>query len=86
MTADARRFPEDAHLALRNAKLQRSLAHLRDGFQTKRSQALAGLADAEGLREQARAIRAGALSRLDELLVQFEERDRKSTRLNSSHT
>jgi L-lactate dehydrogenase complex protein LldF len=72
VSADARGFPQAAHEALQNAKLQSSLAHLRDGFQTKRAQAFAGLSDPEGLREQARAIRASALSRLDELLLQFE--------------
>jgi L-lactate dehydrogenase complex protein LldF len=47
---------------------------LKEGFQVKRAHAIAGLADFESLREAARAIRANALSRLDELLVQFEAR------------
>ncbi|MSP94852.1 MAG: iron-sulfur cluster-binding protein [Alphaproteobacteria bacterium] len=74
MSTDAREFPQGAHKALRDPRLQSSLLNLREGFQTKRAVAFAGLADPEGLREQARAIRASALGRLDELLLQFEAR------------
>jgi L-lactate dehydrogenase complex protein LldF len=74
MTSEANLFPQAAHQALRNPRLQSSLAHLREGFQVRRATAFAGLSDPEGLREQARAIKAAALSRLDELLLQFEAR------------
>jgi L-lactate dehydrogenase complex protein LldF len=46
---------------------------LKDGFQLKRAAAFASFPiDFEPLREQGRAIRDGALSRLGELLVRFE--------------
>lgn len=67
-------FPEAARAALADTRLQSALKHLKEGFQVKRADALAGLFDVEGLREQARAIRAHALSHLDELLVQYEAR------------
>ena len=72
--SEAHRFPEAARAALGDARLQSALKHLKEGFQVKRADALAGLFDVEGLRESARAIRAHALSHLDELLVQFEAR------------
>ena len=59
------------HCAIAN--LQVSLAHLKDGFQLKRAAAIAASpVPFEQLREQGRAIRASALSRLPELLLQFE--------------
>ena len=67
-------FPQAAKAALADTRLQSALKHLKEGFQVKRADALAGLFDVEGLREAARAIRAHALSHLDELLVQFEAR------------
>ena len=73
MTTDAVSFPEAANAALRNPRLQVSLAHLKDGFQLKRAAAIAASpAPFEQLREQGRAIRASALSNLSELLLQFE--------------
>jgi L-lactate dehydrogenase complex protein LldF len=65
-------FQQRAHTALQDARLQSSLAHLKEGFQVRRANAFAQLFDPEGLRTQASAIRASALSRLDELLTQFE--------------
>jgi L-lactate dehydrogenase complex protein LldF len=67
-------FHERAHAALQDTRLQSSLVHLKEGFQVRRANAFAQLFDAEGLRTQANAIRAAALSRLDELLTQFEAR------------
>jgi L-lactate dehydrogenase complex protein LldF len=67
-------FHERAHKALQDARLQSSLAHLKEGFQVRRANAFAELFDPEGLRTQANAIRSAALSRLDELLTQFEAR------------
>jgi len=74
LSAETREFPNAARAALKNERLQGALKHLKEGFQVKRAQAFAGLADAEPLREAARTIRANALSRLDELLLQFEAR------------
>jgi L-lactate dehydrogenase complex protein LldF len=70
--SEAHRFPAAAKAALDDARLQSALKHLKEGFQVKRAHAIAGLTDFEALREAARAIRANALSRLDELLVRFE--------------
>src|SRR5205085_3320249 len=67
-------FPDAARAALRDAGLQQSLTHLKDGFQVKRAAAVAASPlPFEQLRDQGRAIRAAALSRLPDLLVQFEE-------------
>jgi L-lactate dehydrogenase complex protein LldF len=67
-------FRSEVRTALENTRLQGALKHLKEGFQVKRAQAFAGLSDPEGLREAGRAIRASALSRLDELLTEFEGR------------
>jgi len=72
MNAPAKPFADRVHAALRDARLQSSLEHLKAGFQVRRADAFAQLSDPEGLRVQANAIRASALSRLDELLTQFE--------------
>ena len=73
MTTDATAFPQDARAALKNARLQGALTHLKEGFQVKRAAAFAASPiPFESLREQGRAIKESALSRLDELLVQFE--------------
>jgi L-lactate dehydrogenase complex protein LldF len=75
MTTNAVNFPEAAGAALRDTRLQTSLAHLKDGFQLKRAAAFAASPiPFEQFREQGRAIRAAALSRLPELLIQFEDR------------
>jgi L-lactate dehydrogenase complex protein LldF len=70
--SEAFAFPEAARAALKNARLQSALTHLKEGFQVRRANAFAALSDPEALREQGRAIRQSALSRLDELLLQFE--------------
>lgn len=57
-----------------DARLREALDRLETGFQSKRAQAFATLPDPEALREAGRAIRDHALSRLDELLVQFESK------------
>jgi len=73
VTTDAREFPKEARAALHDERLQGALTHLKEGFQVKRASAFAAFPVAfEELREQGRAIRASALSRLGELLVQFE--------------
>ncbi len=73
MTTDAREFPRDARAALRDRRLQGALTHLKEGFQVRRAAAFAAFPiPFEELREQGRAIKESALSRLGELLVQFE--------------
>ncbi len=72
MTANPRAFPDNASAALRDTRLQGALKNLKAGFQVKRAHAFEALPDPEAMRETARAIRAVALSRLDELLIQFE--------------
>src|SRR5215470_13235446 len=72
MNAPVKSFTERARAAMQDKRLQSSLDHLKEGFQVRRSNAFAQLFDPEGLRMQANAIRAASLSRLDELLLQFE--------------
>lgn len=73
MTTDATHFPEEAAAALKNPRLQTSLAHLKEGFQFRRTAAVAASPlPFEPLREQGRAIRESALAQLPELLIQFE--------------
>ena len=81
MSAPPRQFQQAAHKAMSDGALQGALKHLKAGFQVKRAHAFEGLADPESLREAGRAIRAHALSALDELLVQFETR----VRANGGH-
>src|SRR5512146_1822599 len=70
--SEAPAFPQAARSALNNARLQSALLHLKEGFQVRRANAFAALPNPEALRDQGQAIRASALSRLDELLLQFE--------------
>src|SRR5947209_5023757 len=74
MTAsqDPRRFVEAAHEALRDPQLRPALRRLKTHFGRGRTIAMARLGDFESMREQGRAIRDHALSRLDELLEMFE--------------
>jgi L-lactate dehydrogenase complex protein LldF len=72
VSASTTTFKENAREALSNPRLQSALSHLKEGFQVRRANAFAGLPDPEALREAGREIRESALSRLDELLVQFE--------------
>jgi L-lactate dehydrogenase complex protein LldF len=60
--------------ALGDAALQTALERATSRFVGNRAAALATLTDAEGLRDQARAVRAKALSRLDELLERLADR------------
>lgn len=60
--------------ALRNATLQTALARATTRFVANRASALGALTDAEALRDQARAIRSHALSRLDALLARLADR------------
>jgi len=72
MKSTSRSFNSNAHLALRNATLQKALLRIKPGFVDHRKEALASLADGDELRTRAKAIKEHVLSRLDEYLVQFE--------------
>src|SRR5215469_4048906 len=73
VTTDATHFPEEAAAALKNARLQTSLAHLKEGFQLRRAAAIAASPlPFEDLRIQGHAIRESALAQLPELLTRFE--------------
>lgn len=74
MNYDPREFPEQAHEALADPKLKLALSRIKSHFQHGRSYAVSLYPDFEGLREQGRAIRDFALSRLDSLLETFEQR------------
>ena len=71
-TFDPRRFVEASHEALNDPQLRPALGRLKTHFARGRTLAAARFGDFEALREQGRAIRDHALSRLDELLALFE--------------
>ncbi|GAB4446161.1 MAG: LutB/LldF family L-lactate oxidation iron-sulfur protein [Chloroflexi bacterium OHK40] len=68
MTTHPLHFHERVDTALHDGSLQTALGRATTRFITNRAGAIGALSDADTLRDQARAIRAGALSRLDELL------------------
>lgn len=74
MNQDPRQFPYAAHVALADPGLRHALGRIKTHFQLGRNYATALFPDFEGLREQGRAIRDFALSRLDTLLETFEAR------------
>lgn len=76
MTQDPGQFVEASHAALTDEKLKPALARLKTHFALGRDYAVARFGDFEGLREQGRAIRDYALSRLDTLLDTFDARVR----------
>jgi L-lactate dehydrogenase complex protein LldF len=65
-------FPVAARRELANSQLRRNLAHATGTIRAKRARVVAELPDWEELREAGRAIKADALARLDELLVELE--------------
>ncbi|HWQ12438.1 MAG TPA: LutB/LldF family L-lactate oxidation iron-sulfur protein [Roseiflexaceae bacterium] len=73
MTPQPVAFYERVEDALRDPSLQTALGRATTRFVANRASALAQVSDFETLREQARAIRAGALARLDELLARLAE-------------
>lgn len=73
MTTQPVAFYERVEDALHDDSLQTALGRATTRFVSNRAGALAQLSDFEGLRERARAIRAGALSKLDELLTALAE-------------
>jgi L-lactate dehydrogenase complex protein LldF len=66
-------FYERVEDALQDATLQTALGRAGPGFTAKKNYALSLLIDSDHLRDQARAIRAKALARLDEMLEQLAE-------------
>src|ERR1700722_6610182 len=74
MTQDPRNFTAASHEALADPSLKIALGRLKTHFQLGRTIAAANFSDFEALREQGRAIRDYALSRLDTLLETFEAR------------
>jgi L-lactate dehydrogenase complex protein LldF len=73
MTAQTLPFYERVDNALHDQTLQTALGRATTRFVANRAGALQALADADRLRDQARAVRAKALARLDELLIQLAE-------------
>lgn len=73
MTTQTISFHERVGQALDNPTLQTALKRAVHHFVGGRASALEQLSDPDGLRDQARAIRAKALSRLDELLERLAD-------------
>jgi L-lactate dehydrogenase complex protein LldF len=65
-------FPAAAREELANPQLRANLRAATDTIRAKRAAVVAELPDWEELREAGRAIKADVLSRLDELLLEFE--------------
>ncbi|HEY5047918.1 MAG TPA: lactate utilization protein B [Rhizomicrobium sp.] len=74
MNLDPTRFVQASHEALKDPRLKPALGRLKTHFAFGRAWAVSRYPDFEGLREQGRAIRDHALSRLDTLLETFEKR------------
>ena len=72
MTQDPRDFPAASKAALADENLKLALGRLKTHFGANRALAIERFGDWEALREQGRAIRDHALSRLDTLLETFE--------------
>ncbi len=71
MTTQSISFYERVDGALHDASLKTALARATGRFIGNRAGAIDALSDADALRDTARAIRAGALAHLDELLAQL---------------
>lgn len=69
----ANEFPERARHALADEGLRRALARATDTIGERRAKAVQEIPDWEELREQARAVKAHTLARLDHYLSQFVE-------------
>jgi L-lactate dehydrogenase complex protein LldF len=74
MNLDPTRFIEASHEALHDERLKPALGRLKTHFALGRAYAVSRYPDFEAMREQGRAIRDYALSRLDILLETFEQR------------
>lgn len=66
-------FPQAAHRELGNAQLRANLGHATHTIRDKRLRVVSELPDWEALRDAGSAIKTEAMSRLPELLTQFEE-------------
>jgi len=73
MSLDPTRFVEASHEALHDARLKPALVRLKTHFALGRTHAVSRYPDFEAMREQGRAIRDYALSRMDSLLETFEK-------------
>jgi Uncharacterized conserved protein containing a ferredoxin-like domain len=73
MSSQTIAFVERVDGALHDPLLQTALERATTRFTGNRARAVADVDNFEALRNQARAIRAGALARLDELLVRLAE-------------
>jgi len=73
MTTSTLPFYDRVETALHDQTLQTALGRATTRFVANRANALEALIDADGLRDQARAIRAKALARLDELLEKLAD-------------
>lgn len=73
MTTRTIPFYDRVEEALHDQTLQTALGRATTRFVANRASALAALIDPEGLRDQARAVRAKALARLDELLARLAD-------------
>jgi L-lactate dehydrogenase complex protein LldF len=67
-------FPDAARVALGDSQLRRNLGHATRTIREKRAGVVAELPDWEELRVAGERIKDGVLHRLDELLVELEER------------
>jgi len=67
-------FPEAAHRELRNDQQRRNLHHATHTIRAKRAAAVAEVPDWEDLRLRAAAIKDHTLARLDDYLLQLEEK------------
>lgn len=72
--ATSRRFKENAHRALLDQQLQKSLVNVRYNVVERRASAAAQLPEFEGLRDQARDIRDHTLAHLDLYLEAYEKK------------
>jgi L-lactate dehydrogenase complex protein LldF len=73
MKSETLPFYDRVESALHDQPLQTALGRATTRFVANRANALEALIDADGLRDQARAIRAKALARLDDLLEQLAD-------------
>jgi L-lactate dehydrogenase complex protein LldF len=72
MQVSSMHFKESAHVKLNDARLQHSLAKMKDKFVGKRRSSITELDDFEGTRQHARDVRQRALDNLDVWLEIFE--------------
>jgi L-lactate dehydrogenase complex protein LldF len=70
----ARLFPDNAHRAIADVKLQAALARFGEGFPVKRRSAIDRLPEFDQLRDSAKAIKDHVLDHLDFYLERFESK------------